>query len=116
MEGRQREMEERWKERGGGKDGCQREKIIAPKKDAAIRVTLSLSLSCVTVEQLRRHMWTVVNKLAGDAAVRPETMTTEPNLTDKKTERGAECLLSVQPRTQPLHTNPNNGDPNLSPP
>ena len=54
--------------KGGGKDGCQREKIIAPKKDAAIRVTLSLSLS-VTVEQLRRHMWTVVNKLAGDAAV-----------------------------------------------
>lgn len=50
----------------GGSDGCQSEKIIAPGRDAAIRVTLSLPLS---VEQPKRHIWMVVNNLAGDQGV-----------------------------------------------
>lgn len=33
----------------GGRDGCQSEKIIAPERDAAIRVTLSPSV-CRTDE------------------------------------------------------------------
>lgn len=37
------------RQRDGGRDGCQSEKIIARERDAAIRVTLSLSV-CRTAE------------------------------------------------------------------
>lgn len=53
MEGRQRD---------GGRDGCRCEKIIAPERDAAIRVTLSPSV----FRTAKRHIWMVVNILAGD--------------------------------------------------
>lgn len=53
-------MEER--QRDGGRDGSQCEKIIAPWRDAAIRVTLSPSV----FRTAERHIWMVVNNLAGD--------------------------------------------------
>lgn len=52
-------------EEDGGRDGCQNEKIIAPGG----RLRLGSLLLPLSVEQPKRHIWIVVNKLAGDGAL-----------------------------------------------
>lgn len=59
-----RERSEEETERDGRRDRCQREKIIAPGREATIRVALSPP----SVEQPHRHIWIVVNSLACDRA------------------------------------------------
>lgn len=84
-------MEER--QRDGGRDGCQCEKIIAPRRDAAIRVTLSPSV----FRTAERHIWMVVNNLAGDQTLVLKGWNSDSGIRLEKQRQGRlmklECYL-----------------------